>query len=39
MGKGCNATAVVSTLEVNNMNQFETAAIKQIKQSPTHLSS
>lgn len=38
-GKGCNTTAVVSMLEVNNMNQFETAATKQIKQSQTHLSS
>ena len=37
--KGCNTTAVVSMLEVNNMNQSETAATKQIKQSPTHLSS
>ena len=35
-GKGCNTTAVVSMLEVNNMNQFETAATKQIRQSPTH---
>ena len=39
MGKGCNTTAVVSTLEINNMNQFETAATKQIKQLPTHLPS
>jgi len=30
------ATAAVSTLEVNNMNEFETAATKQTKQSPTH---
>lgn len=22
-GKGCNTTAIVSMLEVNNMNQFE----------------
>ena len=29
--RGCNTTAAVSTLEVNNMNEFETEATKQNK--------